>query len=117
MAPKMPAWETDVQNAIERFAKPSLKFPFEKKARLIDYLASRKVVPRDDLLDYVKKINTDFNSAQVKDFAITTLASATTAVHGKGNVPDPGGWYLWDESLKVYVMDRGFSAAWRKARS
>jgi hypothetical protein len=111
MAPKLFPWEADVQKAIDYLAK-SRVFTFDQFARLIDYLAVHKVVPRQDLLNQAVRIK----GGDGVDFVKTTLARVTTPVHGKGNVPDPGGWYFHDDKMDVYVMDRGFSAAWRNAR-
>jgi hypothetical protein len=109
-----PDWSGDVKLTIERLKKPGLKFSFEQSAMLIDYLASKKVIPSTELRSHAKTIVT----SGIIDFIRTILANVTTAIHGHGTVPDPGGWYFSDRvsNIEVYVLDRGFSAAWRKTR-
>ncbi|TPN43327.1 hypothetical protein [Mesorhizobium sp. B1-1-7] len=113
MVAKLLDWSTDVEDAIARLGKPGLVFPFSKAAPLVDYLASRMVVPRSDLLDRAKQIN----GSDAENFLASTLANVTMAIDHKGAVPDPGGWYFHDADFDMYVLDRRFSAAWRSARS
>ncbi|TIN40401.1 MAG: hypothetical protein E5Y10_09300 [Mesorhizobium sp.] len=115
MTAKLFDWSAEVQDAITRLSKPGLVFPFGKAATLVDYLASRMVVPRIDILKRAKEINV----SDAENFLASTLANVTMAIHHKGTVPDPGGWYFHatEFDLNMYVLDRGFSAAWRAARS
>lgn len=110
--PKIYSWEDEIQKTLNDFAAPWKKFPSENAARLIDYLASHTVVPRDDFLGHAAAIN----GGDAENFLATNLASVTMSVHGGGSVPDPGGWYFHDKDMNVYVMDRWFSAQWKNAR-
>ena len=105
-------WNSAVERAIERLNKTGLESPFQHSAALVDYMASRKIVPKSDLIAEAVKIN----SLADADLVSSILANVTVAVHGKGSVPDPGGWYFRDDTLGMYVLDRWFSAAWREAR-
>lgn len=106
-------WDSATEAVLLRLSKPGLEAPFAQAAELLDYMASRKIVPADDLFARAVAIN----PASDADFVRSILANVTMAVHGGGRVPDPGGWYFHDKSLGMYVLDRGFSAAWRKART
>ncbi len=89
-------------------------FPPSKTIALINYLSSRMIVCRSELL----KRATEINGGDAKNFVQTTLARVTMAIHQQGNVPDPGGWYFHEKTeFDMYVLDRGFSAAWREANS
>ena len=105
-------WKDEVLQIIVRLNNPAFKFPFERSALLIDYLSLHKVVPRSDLT----KRAIEINLSDPDTFIVTTLANVTMAIHPKGPVPDPGGWYFHDTERDLYVLDRGFSAAWREAR-
>jgi hypothetical protein len=112
MAPKLSPWAARAKKAITHLAKPR-KFPIDKSAKLIDYLASTNAVPRHQLLTRAVQII----GADAKNFVNTTLGNVTTAVHGGKKVPDSGGWYSHDKATDVYAMDQGFSVAWKSARS
>jgi hypothetical protein len=87
MTAKLLEWNTDVQNVITRLSKFGLVFPFGKAATLVDYLASRMMVPRSNLLNRAQEIN----GSDAENFLASTLANVTMAIHHKGSVPDPGG--------------------------
>jgi hypothetical protein len=110
-------WKADVQKALARL-ETSKVFSFDQMTRLVDYLASQKVSARKETLNLATQIHKECTDGGV-DFVRTVLARITMAIHGTGNVPDPGGWYFSAtiSEIEVYVLDRGFSAEWRKLRA
>src|SRR4051794_27883500 len=112
MAAKLIDWMPEITKAMEYMKdckfSPSETFP------LIDYLSAHRIVPRNDLMKEAAKIN----DKETWNFVNTTLGRVTMGIHGTGNgLPDPGGWYFYDEKYEMYVLDRGFSAAWAQARA
>ena len=103
-------WPSEVEKAKSYLG--DCVFPPSKTIPLIDYLASRMIIRRSELLIRA----TEINGCDAKNFVQTTLARVTMAIHKQGNVPDPGGWYFHETGeFDMYVLDRGFSAAWREA--
>jgi hypothetical protein len=127
MAAKMIDWFPEVAIVMEKLK--TCDFPPEMTFPLIDYLASCGIVQRHELLQWAVGFMGSVKDTEVytktkakwtvDNFVGTTLAAGTRAVHGIGveKVPDPGGWYFWDEKLKMYLLDRGFGAAWKEVRS
>jgi hypothetical protein len=77
-------------------------------------MTSRKVVTRDEIESKAQQI---VGNEEAWNFINTTIGNVTMALHPAGPVPDPGGWYFWDDRLAVYVADRHFSHAWKVATS
>ena len=108
------AWASAAENVVAYISNPKQKF-YAYALGVIDCIVSEKVIPFGDLHARVAA----FCGEDAKNVVETTIANTTAAVHGRGvkKVPDPGGWYFRDDKARAYVVERHFSAAWRKLRN
>jgi hypothetical protein len=110
MDEKVSDWSAAVLAVRTRLARPNAKFNRDQTEELINFMTSKKVVKRDEVELKAKQI---VGAEEAWNFINTTIGNVTMAIHPAGTVPDPGGWYLWDGRLEVYVVDRGFALAWK----
>jgi hypothetical protein len=127
MAAKMIDWFPEVAIAMDKLK--TCDFPTDMTFPLIDYLASCGIIRRPDLLKWARDFMDGVKDTEIHtktkaqtwtedNFVSTTLANVTMTIHSVGgDVPDPGGWYFKDKKLEMYLLDRGFGAAWKEVRS
>jgi hypothetical protein len=107
------AWNETAAVALANLQKEGRVYSSAAAIKLIDFLSIQRVNFETDVRSYAAE---KLGQSETRDFVMTTLGHVTTAVHGGGSVPDPGGWYFHDSRTGTYVLDRGFSAAWRELR-
>ena len=95
-------WTHAAEDAITYLGVRKREYPKGKMLAVIDQLCIKGTVMRSKLIDdFVDKVLVE-----------TAIGHVTTAVHGKGKVPNLGGWYRTTDNYKIYHVEPEFSKAW-----
>lgn len=97
-------WRDAAADAYTNLTRVTRVYPKAKMLAVVDDLCLHGSVTQSELCD----------RHGIQDFISTSVGHVTVAVHGKGKVPEEGGWYR--KLGRTYHVHPAFVLAWNRRR-